>query len=273
MSTKLNRLTHSIHHARSNCAACAVRDKAICADISITGVVGLQTQATDFTLPAGTVLQTMAAPVEAVFGIRAGAVKLIKYEANGGQRIVRILKRGDLAGIDWALAGKAEHTAIAIGEIHVCRMPVKRFLDFIFHRADLQMRLLYLVQDALRESELWLSQLVGGPIPARVRMARVLLRLCDDEDKRIYRLGNEDMGAILGVAEETVSRVIADFLRQGILMRTEKLDGARYFWADLDALEGIAANSCSGSVMQAEAWDSTRLRRVEDCQGRLHRVS
>jgi CRP/FNR family transcriptional regulator len=242
MPMKSHHPQHATNHGPSNCAACSLRDDMVCADISVDEVIGFHAEATDSIFPRGMMLQTVDAPVTAVYCIREGAVKMVKYDANGGQRIVRVLKKGDIAGIDWAFSGKAEYAAIAIGEVHACRIPVKFFLDFISRHADLQIRLLHKFQDALCETELWLSQLVGGTIPSRVRMARILLRLREGDDERIHRLTNEDMGAILGVTEETVSRVLAEFQRQGILMRDWESCATKYLRADISALEIIAAD-------------------------------
>ena len=215
----------------------------ICADVSLDDVMGFHTHASDYIFPSGVALQNMAAPVQAVYCIRKGVVKLVKYDANGGQRIVRVLKKGDVAGIDWAFAGTAEYAAIAVGEVHACQIPVGFFLDFVSSHADFQSRLLHKSQEALRETELWLSQLVGGTIPARVRTARLLLRLREGDSDRVHHLNNEDMGAILGVTEETVSRAIAELLRQEILVRDENSLAARYFRADIPALESIAVEA------------------------------
>lgn len=225
---------------RSNCAACSLREDMVCADVPLDDVVGFHTQAVDYRFPPGTIMQNTHGPVEAVYCVRQGAVKLVKYDANGGQRIVRVMKRGDVVGIDWAFSGSAESTAVAIGEVHACRIPVDFFRQFTARHADLQIRLLRKSQEALREVELWLAQLVGGAIPARVRVARLLLRLRDGDGERIHRLSNEDLGAILGLTEETISRVIAGFLREGMLERAGSSLAARYLRADIAALERVA---------------------------------
>ncbi len=236
------KLKNATNHGSSNCSACSLRDDMVCADISRADVIGFHTQATDYIFPRGTVLQAVEAPITAVYCIRRGAVKMVKYDVNGGQRIVRVLKRGDIAAIDWAFAGKSEHTAIAINEVHACRIPIKFFLDFISCHTDLQNRLLYKFRDALHEAELWLSQLVGGTVPARVRMARILLRLREGDDEHIHRLSNVDMASILGITEETVSRVLSELQRQGILMREGGSCVAGCLRADIPALKIIATD-------------------------------
>jgi CRP-like cAMP-binding protein len=236
------KLKNATNHGPSNCAACSLRDDMACADISRDDVIGFHTQATNYIFRRGMVLQAVDAPVTAVYCIRKGAVKMVKHDVKGGQRIVRVLKRGDIVAIDWAFADKSEHTAIAIGEVRACRIPIKFFLDFVSCHTNLQNRLLHKFQDALHEAELWLSQLVGGTVPAHVRMARILLRLREGDDEHIHRLTNVDIASILGVTKETVSRVISEFRRQGILMRDGESCVAGCIRADIPALKIIAAD-------------------------------
>lgn len=228
---------------RSNCLACSLRHEMVCTDVTLDELVGFHTQVADYVFPPGVALQNAATPVEAVYCIRKGAVKVVKYDAGGGQRIVRVFKKGDVAGIDWAFAGKSDYMAVAVGEVHACRIPIEFFLKFVAGHPNLQMHLLRRSQEALREAELWLSQLVGGNIPIRVRVARLLLRLREGDSEHIHRLSNEDLGAILGIAEETVSRVIADFQRRGILKRAGSSFATRHFRGDIPALEMIAVEA------------------------------
>ena len=236
------KIKNATNHGFSNCAVCSLRNDMVFAEISRYSVIGFHTQVTDYSLPRGMVLQAVGTPVTALYCIRKGVVKLIKYEDNGDQHIVRLLKKGDIATIEWVFADKSDHSAVAIGEVHACRIPIKFFHDFILRHADIQNSLLHKFRDALHEAELWLSQLAGGTIPVRVRIARILLRLCEGDNGDILHLPNDDLASILGVTEETVSRVISKFRQLGILMRDSGSPIGRYTRADVPALKIIAAN-------------------------------
>jgi hypothetical protein len=60
------------------------------------------------------------------------------------------------------------------------------------------------------------------------------------KDNHIALLKSEEMGAILGVTPESVSRVTAEFKREGILAPVPDSDTELYS-PDLDALASIAA--------------------------------
>jgi CRP-like cAMP-binding protein len=213
----------------------------VCSEVTLDELIDFHTGIEDFGYGHGAALFHMDAPTEGVYCVRHGAVKIVKHDSTGGQHIVRVLKRGDVAGIESAFGERYEHTAIAVGEVRACRVPIEYFRNFVATHGNLQMRLLRASQDTLRETESWLSELTVGNLPARTRMARLLLRLrVTEDDDRIHRFGIEDMAAILGIAQETVSRVISEFVREGILVKGGKSFATRYFRGDLPALAKIA---------------------------------
>jgi len=213
----------------------------VCSEVTLDELIDFHTGIEDFDYGHGAPLFNMGAPTEGVYCIRHGAVKMVKYDPAGGQRIIRVLRKGDVAGIESAFGERYEHTAVAVGDVRACRVPIDYFRGFVAKHGNLQMRLLQTSHATLRETEDWLSELTVGNLPARTRMARLLLRLrVTDDGDRIHRFGVEDMAAILGITAETVSRVVSDFVREGILVKGGKSFATRYFRGDLPALEKIA---------------------------------
>jgi CRP-like cAMP-binding protein len=213
----------------------------VCSEVTLDELIDFHTGIEDFDYGHGAALFATGTPTEGVYCIRHGAVKMIKHDPSGGQRIVRVLRKGDVAGIESAFGENYEHTAVAFGDVRACRVPIEYFRNFVATHGNLQMRLLRTSQDTLRETESWLSELTVGNLPARTRMARLLLRLrVTDDGDRIHRFGIDDMAAILGITQETVSRVVSDFVREGILVKGGKSFATRYFRGDLPALEKIA---------------------------------
>jgi CRP-like cAMP-binding protein len=213
----------------------------VCSEVTLDELIDFHTGIEDFDYGHNAALFNMGSPTEGVYCIRHGAVKLVKYDPAGNQRIVRVLRKGDIAGIESAFLDHYDHTAIAVGEVRACRVPIEYFRGFVTKHGSLQMRLLQTSQATLRETESWLAELTVGTLPARTRMARLLLRLrVTSEDERIHRFGVEDMAAILGITPETVSRVVSDLVREGILVKGGKSFATRYFRGDIPALEKIA---------------------------------
>ena len=237
-------MTKTNHHrscqGRSNCNACALRREMVCGDVSLDDLIDFHAGIDDFDFAPGTTLFAMETPADAVYCIRGGAVKMVHYEPSGVVRIVRVLKTGDVAGLEATFRERHEYSAIAVGTVRACRIPMPYFHKFIESHGSLQMRLMETSQAALSEAQNWLAQIVGGNIPARTRMARLLLKLRTGNSDRIIRFTGEDMAAILGITFETVSRLVSEFKRLGILQYIYGSKNTKYFRGDIAALEKIA---------------------------------
>lgn len=242
------RVSETRKQGRSNCNACNLRHVMVCSDVTVDELADFHTWIDDLTIPAGGVLFNMNEPADGVYCIRAGIVKLVKYSNSGVQRIVRIVKRSDVAGIEAVFSPFFEHTAVAVGEVIACRIPLVNFRRMIDMNPSLQHRLLEKSQEALREAETWLSELAGGTAQARERMARLLLRLRDGGSDRIHRFNLEDVGAMLGITIETASRVLADFNRQGLLIKNGAGMSMRFYSADIPGLEKIATGDADSAA-------------------------
>lgn len=189
----------------------------------------------------GSVLYRADAPVDAVYHIRSGIVKMVRFGSSGGQRIVRVLKAGDVAEIESIVSDTFEHAAIAVDNISVCRIPIEMFRRHVASSAQVQLRVLQQSLADLREAETWLLQLTGNESSARARIARLLLSLRIGAGDRIHRLGIEDMAAIIGITAVTVSRIVSEFRRQKIITEGgHRATAQKYFRANVAALEQIS---------------------------------
>lgn len=224
---------------RSNCNSCALRRDMVCSDVSLESLVDFHAGIDDFDFEPGATIFTLGTEADAVYCIRGGAVKMVHLEPSGTVRIVRVLKVGDVAGLESTFRRHYDYSALAIDRVRACRIPMPYFHKFIGSHPELQMRLMERSQAALSEAENWLAQMVGGSIPARVRVARLLLKLWTGNGDRILRFTGEDMASILGITFETVSRITSEFARMGILHKVPGKE-KRYFRGDIAALEKIA---------------------------------
>lgn len=225
---------------RSNCNACALRRDMVCGDVTLDELIDFHAGIDDFDFEPGAALFSVGTSADAVYCIRAGAVKMVHLEPSGLARIVRVLKLGDVAGLESVFRESYDYSAVAVDKVRACRIPMSYFRKFIAEHGDLQMRLIESSQTALAEAQNWLAQIVGGNTPARTRMARLLLKLRSGGGDHIIRFSGEDMAAILGVTFETVSRVTSEFTRLGILQKVYGGRANSYFRGDIAALEKIA---------------------------------
>lgn len=213
----------------------------LCAAVALDDLLAPQAAVADLAFEAGAPLYHAGDSGHSVHLVRQGAIKLLRIDAAGNQRIVRVLRSGDIAGLEGLHGGACRHTAVAMTRAEICRLPIGQLHRFILRHPGLPMRLLEKAQAALEEADAWLADLVSGAVPGRVRLARLLLRLRMDAGDRIHRLSLVDFGAILGLTPETVSRVLAEFMDEGVLVKVGKGMASRHFCGDIAALARVAA--------------------------------
>ncbi len=222
----------------ADCLACDGRENSFFAGIAPDAVASLDVDVHNVVFSSGEMLYQAGTRAEDLWMLRTGAVKLLATAFDGEQRIVRVLKPGDIAGIEGLLAGNYAHTAVSVGEVHACRTPLRAVQRLCLAQAGFQWSLMQRWQASVRDAEQWLVDMTSTGATARVRMARLLLRLRDGESNRIYNFSREDLGLMLGTTVETASRIIAAFLRERLLVRREPAD--RFYDADIVRLETVA---------------------------------
>ena len=153
--------------------------------------------------------------------IRSGLVKLLSYLPNGRARIVRLHASNHWIGLEGLLGQPYEHTAIAVDDVEVEQVAIHNLQRL--HRNDPMMlsQLLCQWHGALVHADRWISDFSTGGIKPRV--ARLLEFLAELEYgkplERVELLTVCEMAEILGVTQESVSRILATFKRHDILSK------------------------------------------------------
>lgn len=196
--------------------------------------------------PSQSVIYRESEPGKAVFAVCRGLVKLVKYLPNGQSRIVRLLETGETLGIEAALDCAYEHTAVALGDVEVGRIPVAALQRLRTTDPEAYRSLMARWHDYLRRSDVWILLFSTGSVRARVaRLIVYLSRLgggsAGPVPRTIEMLSCDDMAAILGVTAESVSRVVADLKRERILHGVIPPHRG-VFIADVDALDRLACD-------------------------------
>ncbi len=219
------------------CAKCDIRHLALFADLREEDFTDVHLPVEDLEFQAGAALYRAEDPGQALFTVRGGLVKLVQYLANGDQRIVRLLRQGDTAGLEAAIDQPYRHTAVTMQTSRVCRIPMTTIHQLNADTPRLYGQLMKRWQQSVDRADEWLTFLSTGT--ARARMARLFLYLRSDATEPLCQLfGREDVAAILGITSETASRLIAELKRERIIIA---LPGNR-FRCDVAKLEEIASN-------------------------------
>ncbi len=169
-----------------------------------------------------------------IYTVRSGLIKLVQYTESGVPRIVRLLRRGDVAGLEALIDRQYRHTAEAVGEVLLCQIPVGIIEKLEKSCTAIYSGLLQRMQQNLDEADNVITQFSTGS--AQIRVARFLLAAaCDDPRDECEHLMREDIASLLGLTVETVSRVFAEFKRQGLLR-----ENGDCFLIDRPSLQEIA---------------------------------
>lgn len=233
-------IIHSVNNGYSNCKRCGVRQSALFAELLEEDFDLLHEQVDDLDYPAGAVVYHAGAHGDWLYTLRSGAVKLVRYSADGSQRILRILRPGDVCGLEALVRPTYDHTAISLAPLKLCRIPRAIVEKLNRETPRLQKPLFERWYAALAEADAWLAELASGQGDVKTRVARLLLRLAsDDRPGDVIRLSLEDIGAILGVAPESASRALGVLRRGKLLSQSDN----RYYWrVDTDGLAATLAS-------------------------------
>ncbi len=150
------------------------------------------------------------------YTLRSGVVKLTKILPNGRSQIIRLLRKGDLFGFDGFAGENYNHTAIALTDIEVCRLPVAELITLKQKNPEIEQAMTLRWIQHLRAAEDMMLEL--GAKKAGERLASFLIRWCGGGGQwQELPLSRAEMGELLGLTIETVSRFLSDWKRKALI--------------------------------------------------------
>ncbi len=214
-------LINSAWESAEKCRNCEIRNLVLFADLTQEDFNLIHLPIDDYDLEVGETLYNESMPPKFIFTIRSGMVKLVHWLPNGNYRIVRLLRQGDVGGMEALNATPYLHQAIVLQKTSICRIPVEEIERLNRESPRLHKRLTSRWQKAVSDADIWLAHLTVGS--AKKRVANLLLYLeknCEQGLGKSLLLGREDIGALLGITTETASRIIAEYKRFGVIRQT-----------------------------------------------------
>lgn len=210
--------------SKGHCLTCPIRHLSIFGELPLARLEQIQHfQPTVMEYQIGETVYHQGAPAQTAYTLRKGMVKLTKSLANGRTQIIRVLGAGELFGFDGFADETYSHSAIPLSTLEVCRLPLtdlaslkkqyteidtamtQRWLQYL-HAAENQM----LALGVMKAPERLASFLVNWYESGLVTQAGVALPLARGE-----------IGELLGLSLETVSRFISEWKRQGYISETK----------------------------------------------------
>lgn len=224
-------------HGNPECESCGMRHLALFADLTEDDFHRFHFHIDDLEFMAGTSIYTQADPGKAIYTVRVGLVQLIQHLSTGQTRIVRLLRSGDVLGLEATLGHGYQHSAIAMRNTLLCRIPAETIQKLASETPRLCQQLMRFWHRSVTQADDWLTKLSTGS--TRIRMARLFLYLQEDDASPVCQFfGREEVASIIGVTTETASRTVAEFKRDGVIT----LLHANRFRCDVARLKEIALN-------------------------------
>ena len=155
--------------------------------------------------------------------VAAGVVKLSRPTLDGQDVVVSMLTSGDYFG-SLADLGDATYTEDATAQTDCCILlaTADEFRQWLERYPAVALATLQLVAERLRHAHAAIEQLSAHPVERRV--AAALLRLAQQAGRREgtgtlieMPLSRQDLADMTGAKVETVSRVMSDFRRAGLI--------------------------------------------------------
>ncbi len=191
------------------------------ADLDESDFAKIHAPIDDMDYPPGAMLAQEGARAPGLLTLRSGMVKLVRTTSDGRERIVRVMRQGDVIGLEALVHGKSETAAIALTATSACRIPLDVIQTLAVQSPRLHQSLMKKWSHNQKEAEDWLADLNFGT--ARQRVANFILKMRNPEDAQLVTLfSREDIGSMVDLKMETVSREVSRFTREGVLEPLDK---------------------------------------------------
>lgn len=162
-------------------------------------------------------------PGNALFVIKRGRVKISMDDRSGREIILRIFEAGDFFGEMSLLDG--ESRSATVSSLEPCQALVlsrDQFLKFVMKRPEVVLKMLTALSRRLRKADEKISRLVFAD--AYEKVASVLMDIIEERKIPLnigadipLSLTRKELADMVGLSRETLTRVIADFQRAGVV--------------------------------------------------------
>ncbi len=244
--------------AISQCLTCPIRHLSIFAGLTTVQIKAIALPIVKMTYYSGEVFYREGGKIQSAFTINDGVVKLVRSLPNGRNQIVRLLTVGDIFGFEGMIEHRYHHTAVAISRTLVCRLSLPELNLLSRDHDSVREALTQRWATALRQAEQLVLEM--GSKKAAERLATFLLHWCrhtktdgdktdgdktdgdktdgdkTDGDWTELPLTRQELGELLGLTVETVSRFLAEWKRLALI--EEQAGNLRIL--DLDQLQARA---------------------------------
>jgi CRP/FNR family transcriptional regulator len=177
----------------------------------------------------GTTIVTPDHPIEALFLLKQGQVRLYRMNQNGKQFTVDILVDGNIFGETSTLSLTDDQIyAEAMVDTYLCTISREQFEQFIEQNPKIALKFITILSTRLKELYSLSEKIALSDV--RYRILYLLLKLSEKTGKRKkdwqtieMKLTHQDLANMIGSTRETTSAVIGKLKKEGYIKRGLRL--------------------------------------------------
>lgn len=161
-------------------------------------------------------------PFHALYGIRAGSFKTVLLTEDGREQVTGFHMAGEVLGLESVGSEVCEGDAVALEDSEVVEIPFAELDALASRDPSLQRELFRLLAGEIQRERALM--LLLGSMRAEERLAAFLLNLSKRLSARgwsatqfLLRMTREEIGSLLGLKLETVSRILSRFQAEGLI--------------------------------------------------------
>lgn len=252
MTQTLGAVASSVEPNRTACTACAMVLNCLCTDLD----AGLRARLVSDVLRnrvvnRGRSLFDAGDSFQRLYAVRSGSVKVYGVTGEGEEQVLGFYLPGDLLGLEAIDQGVHDCSAVALETSSICEVKFQSLEKLCATQPILQHRLHRIYAREIARDHALLRLL--GRKSAEQRLANFLLALSQRFADRGYSadefnlsMSRHDIGNYLGLALETVSRLLARFQDQALI----RVKRRHVRLLKRQALAAVAGESAMSTIRQ-----------------------
>ncbi len=236
-------------HANVSCGNCSVASLCIPRHVNNEETEKLNALITNVCyLESHEFVYSQAQEMKNIYALRSGCCKEYSLNADGDETIHNFFLPGDLLGLESIAVKRYSFTIETVQPSVFCVIPYEPLLELLSECPDLKRRFINITSYKMQN-----SFFIPNTTNAKARTAAFLLNVCfrlRERGRGINHLqlpmSQYDISKFLGLAPETLCRILHDFQYKDLLVLKNKTISL----LNLDVLQEIAG--CKEYVTQAE---------------------
>lgn len=220
-----------------------MREVDIFADLDEREMDALAAAAPMKTYPAGALIYTPHQPLEALFILKRGRIRIFRVSSDGRALTTAVINPGTIFG-EMVIVGQQMHDSFAeaLDEVVVCVMSKADVQRLLLGDRRIAARIAETLGRRLAELEHRLSDAVFKSVPER--LAGTLAVMGSSRQPRPLARGvqvhltHEQPAALAGTSRETTTKILDEFAEQGLI----RLGRGRITILDATTLAGLAGD-------------------------------